>query len=161
MSDAPRARRRSLARDLGIAGGLAACAIAGLMLANYSGFCIGQMRFLGEEEIIDTAIGDVIAKQRSRIVTRTPDEPVPRTLPYDSVAQFKSENPACCKIVPHNSGLEVKLVTLAHRIWGEAASTVSIAYVRNYVDVDGSSKSATVRAQPVIGNCGKVLNLGY
>jgi hypothetical protein len=152
--------RRSLPKQLGIVLLLFAGLVAALALANLSGFCLKQLRFLSDDAAVDAAIAHVIARQNSRIVTRTPDEPVVRVRPYESVAQFKALNPGCCRIVPHNSGLEVRLVTLAHRLWGDAAKSVSIVYTRHYVDVDGTSKSDVAKAQPVISNCGKALNLG-
>jgi hypothetical protein len=152
--------RRSRPRDLGIVVLLAVTLLGAVMLANVSGFCLKQLRFLSDDEAIDAAIAQVIAMQNSRIVTRTPDEPVVRVRPYESVAEFKALNPGCCRIVPHNSGIEVQLVTLPHRLWGDAAKSVSIVYRRHYVDVDGRPKSDVAKAQPVIGNCGKGLNLG-
>jgi hypothetical protein len=46
------------------------------------------------------------------------------------------------------------------RILGSAAKTVSVAYVLNYLDENGQSKSALRNALVTIGNCGVVLNVG-
>ncbi|HZO46324.1 MAG TPA: hypothetical protein VFB68_10555 [Xanthobacteraceae bacterium] len=124
-----------------------------------SGFCFSQFRYLTDDELVASAIDDVlrssvhvVEKPSGGYAQFVPKQPIH----YRSRAEFQSLNPNCCKIVPHDR----EWISLWHQLYGKAAASVFIRYVVRHVDDQGETATEAV-ARRTVGNCGAVLNLGH
>jgi hypothetical protein len=130
---------------------------------SYFGFCFSQWRFLYDDEFFNIAISDIIRLPTHNLVISRGGGTYAysvKVAQYPSISEFRRRNPSCCAIVPHNTASAVGHVSFCDQFFGRAAKSVLLTYTLNYVDEDGSTKSRTFVAQMVIGNCGRVLNLG-
>lgn len=135
--------------------------IAGKAALSWSGFCFATRQYLSEQDYFTAAIEKIIArKQHSLILSRERElgfQLVP-VVAYTSIDEFRSVNPDCCKIVPHNTGDLGPYTSWLDRISGSAARIVSITYVLRYLDKTGERHSTVVTTQYAVTNCGRAWN---
>lgn len=128
-----------------------------LGVLSYKGFCFDQRRFLSDEEAFTAVIQDIIVRSVHIRDIRTPrgiDSRLVRAIRYRDPAEFRSWNPDCCKVVPHNIG-EGPYASFSQRLFGYASRTVSVNYLARYVDDDGSEQTDRTTKKYVVTNCGR------
>lgn len=129
-----------------------------------SGFCFRQGRFLSDTEYIDAAIARENSLKSQVIREARPStinfRSVP-AVPYESVSEFRRQNPACCALVPHNLGDDAPYVSLFEQLVGDAAKTVSLTYTMNYRGDDGRQQSVVVTTKYLVTACGHAWNARY
>jgi hypothetical protein len=134
------------------------------MVANYNGFCFSQGRFLGEDEIYDNAIQKIINEYSPDVTGgwETIDGKTQVILSvnrynkkYESVDQFKKENPSCCRIVPFEEWESMYGVPWYRRVNGGFCHVVEISFVHGEYDLAGEKILMEMRAHRLpITNCG-------
>jgi hypothetical protein len=144
---------------------LAFCGLCALVLLtvaslNYRGLCLSNMAYLPDEQFFRIAIEHVIGNDSGvRVSTRNNSTSFTRIkiLRYSDVADFKKHNPRCCEFFNFDYPQdEYEPPDAMDRFFGRAAKTVSVTYVRNYLDEDGARQGTRARTLVTIGNCGRV-----
>jgi hypothetical protein len=131
---------------------------------NYNGFCFSQGRFLDQEEIYDNAIQKLINIYSPDVTGgwKTIDGKMQVILSvnrynkkYESVDQFKKENPSCCRIVPFEEWESMYGVPWYRRVNGGFCHVVEISFVHGEYDLAGEKILMGMRAHRLpITNCG-------
>lgn len=133
-----------------------------ILSLNYAGFCFAERRFLSDEEKIKIAIKYILStyppvidlfEERNEIVVKigrnTPADPIR----YDSMEDFLSQNPSCCKITKtmERSGYTVRL---EHKLLGSVNTFVELKFKVKYVDEKGIVRTAMKTRYVAVSNCG-------
>jgi hypothetical protein len=133
-------------------------AIIGTPVLSYSGFCLGQGRFLSEQEFFDIAILRIMSLR----CYQSPTSQCVAPIQYKDVDDFRARNPNCCRFVRHNSDFAGSgIVTFSQELFGNAARSVLVNFKINYVDADGNPQDTIGHGLIVVGNCGNLVNRGH
>lgn len=121
---------------------------------NYSGFCFAEKRYLSNEEKI-RAVFDYQNK-RTDLLHRVHIEPNSnKYIQYKSFDEYIVLYPECCSVNP-GGGYEVPPRKFLDRILGyNSGDVVVINFQVRYLDENDSLKTAEIRFDNYLQNCGK------
>lgn len=121
---------------------------------NYSGFCFAEKRYLSNEEKI-RAVFDYQNK-RTDLLYRVHVEPNNnKYIPYKSFDEYIALYPECCSVNP-GGPYEVPPAKFLDRIFGYHSGDIVVTNFQvRYLDENGSLKTAEVRFDNYLENCGK------
>ncbi len=132
---------------------------------NYTGYCHAQGRYLGEDELINVAVREVLNHYPPTIVVHSekigntgntrqiyalPENPVF----YADVNEFMQLNPNCCALSMRTG--EGRRPWFLDRIFGKISSYVLLEYSVRYVE-NGIEKNYPDSTAVAVENCGEIL----
>jgi hypothetical protein len=141
---------------------------------NYSGFCWAEKRWLSDEEVMDNMIAVVnserlpFSRWREFGVDETNRDEYKKYegykfLPYQSIKDFKQQNPDCCKLDGYPSvenlpqGDELIDFYFFARLIGVFGYSGVIDYVARHEKPDGNSDNRKIQVYPTATNCGEAI----
>ena len=132
--------------------------LAGLMAyfgLNYSGFCFDQMRYLTDEEKIRSVFD--YQNKRTDLLYRVHIDPNNnKYIPYKSFDEYIALYPECCSVNPGGLFYEVPPAKFLDRIFGyDSRDIVVTEFQVRYLDENGSLKTAEIRFNNYMANCGQ------
>ena len=118
---------------------LTSSSVAAIKNKNY---CFSENRRVASQEIIDSAIYEVISRQKFSIPKQSEDGTTHYFVPYEVIEyktarEFLEKNSGCCKIVTHS--YEGWTPSYWQKISGQVSNIVKMNYLISYRETENSS----------------------
>jgi hypothetical protein len=133
--------------------------VASSSFQGYYGICWETGRVMGEDELVRSAISQLIHAPYVTVDTRkdgTSYFDTKMRLSYESVEDFLAKNPDCCAIKSFTDS-QLRTFTFWERASGEHRAQVSIRYKERFMDSDGITHEVALTEKNTVGNCGHLL----
>jgi hypothetical protein len=123
---------------------------------NYSGFCFEKMRYLSNEEKIQSVFNAYNSNDKIPVETSDRGTQFYRHIQYKNFEEFTQKNPNCCQVNP-GGPYDLPPPEFLDRITGfHSGDTVVLNFKVYYLDENNQKKSKIAKTESVLKNCGKI-----
>lgn len=115
-----------------------------------SGFCLSQMRYWTDDELIEVAVRKIAEREHSPIDAELPENDLALKNTEESIQSFLKNNPRCCYVARYP---DERILLLINYIFGWNKPEVWVNYIRP-IPRDSSDKTPFFYRRVLVSTCG-------